>query len=84
MTDRPKATERMDGGQSHARWVRIAHWILAMSLLTLHDAPVRLRVARQMGYKSMKYLQRIVVTDRFDDGGASGNIENGWAWYTGI
>jgi DMSO/TMAO reductase YedYZ molybdopterin-dependent catalytic subunit len=49
-----------------------------------HGAPVRLRVERQLGYKSMKYLQRIVVTDEFDDGGKKGNIQNGWAWYTGI
>lgn len=49
-----------------------------------HGAPIRLRVERQMGYKSMKYLHRIVVKDTFDDGGASGNIQNGWAWYTGI
>jgi DMSO/TMAO reductase YedYZ molybdopterin-dependent catalytic subunit len=49
-----------------------------------HGAPVRLRVERQMGYKSMKYLQRIVVADEFDDGGKKGNIQNGWAWYTGI
>jgi DMSO/TMAO reductase YedYZ molybdopterin-dependent catalytic subunit len=49
-----------------------------------HGAPLRLRVERQMGYKSMKYLRRIVVTDEFDDGGAKGNIQNGWAWYTGI
>ena len=44
-----------------------------------HGAPVRLRVERQMGYKSMKYLHRIVVTDEFDDGGDKGNIQNGWA-----
>lgn len=49
-----------------------------------HGAPVRLRVERQLGYKSMKYLHRIVVTDEFDDGGKKGNIQNGWAWYTGI
>ncbi len=49
-----------------------------------HGAPVRLRVERQMGYKSMKYLHRIVVKDEFDDGGEKGNIQNGWAWYTGI
>ena len=49
-----------------------------------HGAPVRLRVERQLGYKSMKYLRRIVVTDEFDDGGKKGNIQNGWAWYTGI
>ena len=49
-----------------------------------HGAPLRLRVERQMGYKSMKFLHRIVVTDEFDDGGKQGNIQNGWAWYTGI
>ena len=49
-----------------------------------HGAPVRLRVERQLGYKSMKYLRRIVVADEFDDGGKQGNIQNGWAWYTGI
>lgn len=49
-----------------------------------HGAPVRLRVERQLGYKSMKYLQRIVVTEQFEDGGDKGNIQNGWAWYVGI
>jgi DMSO/TMAO reductase YedYZ molybdopterin-dependent catalytic subunit len=49
-----------------------------------HGAPVRLRVERQLGYKSMKYLERIVVTDEFDDGGEKGNIQNGWSWYAGI
>jgi hypothetical protein len=49
-----------------------------------HGAPVRLRVERQMGYKSMKFLRSITVTDEFDDGGKAGNIQNGWAWYTGI
>jgi DMSO/TMAO reductase YedYZ molybdopterin-dependent catalytic subunit len=44
-----------------------------------HGAPVRLRVETQLGYKSMKFLQRIVVTDTFDDGGKKGNIQNGWA-----
>jgi DMSO/TMAO reductase YedYZ molybdopterin-dependent catalytic subunit len=49
-----------------------------------HGAPVRLRVEGQLGYKSMKYVRRIVVTDEFQDGGERGNIQNGWAWYTGI
>ena len=31
-----------------------------------HGAPVRLRVARQLGYKNTKYLSRIIVTDRMD------------------
>ncbi|HPH45472.1 MAG TPA: molybdopterin-dependent oxidoreductase [Chryseolinea sp.] len=44
-----------------------------------HGAPVRLRVEKQIGYKSMKYLQKIEVTDEFVDTG-----DSGWAWYTGI
>lgn len=49
-----------------------------------HGAPVRLRLERQIGYKSMKYVRRLVVSDEFDDGGTSGSIQNGWAWYNGI
>jgi len=49
-----------------------------------HGAPVRLRLERQMGYKSMKFVRRLIVADEFDDGGMSGSIQNGWAWYTGI
>lgn len=49
-----------------------------------HGAPLRLRVETQLGYKSMKFLRRIVVTDNFDDHGSVGNIQNGWSWYAGI
>lgn len=49
-----------------------------------HGAPLRLRVERQLGYKGLKYLQRLVVTNEFDDGGQKGDLANGWSWYTGI
>ena len=49
-----------------------------------HGAPLRLRVERQLGYKGLKYLQRLIVTSEFDDGGSKGDLANGWAWYTGI
>ena len=49
-----------------------------------HGGPVRLRVERQLGYKSMKFLRRIVVTDAFEDGGEKGNIQSGWSWHAGI
>lgn len=49
-----------------------------------HGAPLRLRVEKQLGYKSLKFLRRIVVTDEFDDHGADGPLQNGWAWYAGI
>jgi DMSO/TMAO reductase YedYZ molybdopterin-dependent catalytic subunit len=62
----------------------LAYGMNGRDLSVPHGAPVRLRVERQLGYKSMKYLRRILVTDEFDDGGAKGSIQNGWAWYTGI
>jgi DMSO/TMAO reductase YedYZ molybdopterin-dependent catalytic subunit len=62
----------------------LAYGMNGRDLSIPHGAPVRLRVERQLGYKSMKYLQRIVVRDEFDDGGKSGNIQNGWSWYVGI
>jgi DMSO/TMAO reductase YedYZ molybdopterin-dependent catalytic subunit len=49
-----------------------------------HGAPVRLRVDTQVGYKSIKYVQRIVVKGEFDDLGKFGDLQNGWAWYAGI
>lgn len=62
----------------------LAYGMNGRDLLIPHGAPVRLRVERQIGYKSMKYLHRIVVTDDFEDGGEQGHIQNGWAWHTGI
>ena len=49
-----------------------------------HGAPLRLRVETQLGYKSPKFIQRIVVKDEFDDLGKFGDLQNGWAWYVGI
>ena len=62
----------------------LAYGMNGRDLTLPHGAPMRLRVETQLGYKSMKYLQRIVVKDEFDDGGEKGNIQNGWSWYAGI
>jgi len=62
----------------------LAYGMNGRDLPVPHGAPVRLRVETQLGYKSMKYLQRIVVGDKFDDGGDKGSIQNGWSWYAGI
>jgi DMSO/TMAO reductase YedYZ molybdopterin-dependent catalytic subunit len=62
----------------------LAYGMNGRDLTVPHGAPLRVRVERQIGYKSVKYLQRIVVTDEFDDLGKLGPIQNGWAWYVGI
>lgn len=56
----------------------------ARDLAVAHGASMRLRVEAQLGYKSMKYLQRIVVREEFDDGGKTGVIQRGWAWDAGV
>lgn len=62
----------------------LAYGMNGRDLSVPHGAPVRLRVERQLGYKSMKYVRSIVVTENLDDGGDKGNPKNGWAWYVGI
>jgi DMSO/TMAO reductase YedYZ molybdopterin-dependent catalytic subunit len=62
----------------------LAYGMNGRDLPVQHGAPVRLRVETQLGYKSMKYLRRIVVSDHFVDPGKTGNIQNGWSWYAGI
>jgi DMSO/TMAO reductase YedYZ molybdopterin-dependent catalytic subunit len=49
--------------------------------------PLRLRVPRQLGYKSLKYITRLTVTDslkQFGKGLGSAEPEGGYAWYAGI
>jgi DMSO/TMAO reductase YedYZ molybdopterin-dependent catalytic subunit len=49
--------------------------------------PLRLRVPRQLGYKSVKYVTRLTVTDTmksFGKGLGSAEPEVGYAWYAGI
>ena len=49
--------------------------------------PLRLRVPRQLGYKSVKYVTHITATDslkRFGKGLGSASPEGGYAWYAGI
>ncbi len=62
----------------------LAYGMNGRDLPLAHGAPVRLRLERQLGYKSMKYIERIVVKEDFDDGGMNGSIRNGWSWYVGI
>ena len=52
-----------------------------------NGAPVRLRVERQLGYKSFKFLTRIAVVDSMRNIGkglGGSNSEDGFAWYAGI
>jgi DMSO/TMAO reductase YedYZ molybdopterin-dependent catalytic subunit len=52
-----------------------------------HGAPLRLKVPRQLGYKNLKYLTRMTVTDSQEgigNGLGSGAVGAGYSWYAGI
>jgi DMSO/TMAO reductase YedYZ molybdopterin-dependent catalytic subunit len=52
-----------------------------------HGGPLRLRVPRQLGYKSVKFITGLTVTDdikKFGKGLGSASPEAGYAWYAGI
>jgi len=52
-----------------------------------HGGPLRLRIPRQLGYKSTKYITRLTVTDSmkgFGKGLGSAAPEFGYSWYAGI
>jgi DMSO/TMAO reductase YedYZ molybdopterin-dependent catalytic subunit len=49
--------------------------------------PIRLRVPRQLGYKSVKYVNQLTATDNikaFGKGLGSAEPEAGYSWYAGI
>ena len=65
----------------------LAYGMNGGALPVAHGAPVRLRVERQLGYKSLKYVSRIDVTDRLDDiedGTGAVGAAYGYSWYAGI
>jgi DMSO/TMAO reductase YedYZ molybdopterin-dependent catalytic subunit len=52
-----------------------------------HGAPLRARVARQLGYKSVKFLSRVTLVDSLKNigtGRGSINPDLGYSWYAGI
>jgi DMSO/TMAO reductase YedYZ molybdopterin-dependent catalytic subunit len=52
-----------------------------------HGGPLRMRLPRQIGYKNIKFITRLTVTDSlkgFGKGLGSAACEYGYAWYTGI
>jgi DMSO/TMAO reductase YedYZ molybdopterin-dependent catalytic subunit len=57
----------------------LAYGMNGKDLPIAHGAPIRVRVEKQIGYKSVKYIKTISVTEEFVDQG-----DIGWAWYNGI
>jgi DMSO/TMAO reductase YedYZ molybdopterin-dependent catalytic subunit len=65
----------------------IAYGMNSGELPVANGGPLRLRVPRQLGYKNVKYITRLTVTDNlknFGEGLGSSAPEGGYAWYAGI
>lgn len=52
-----------------------------------HGGPLRMRLPRQIGYKNVKFITHLTVTDsmkKFGSGRGADSCDYGYAWYTGI
>jgi len=61
-------TESLTLAQARAKDVLVAHHLLGKPVTQEHGGPVRLYVAQMYGYKSLKWLDRIEVTDELVPG----------------
>ena len=65
----------------------VAHGMNGGELPVPFGGPLRLRVPRQLGYKSIKYINHLTVTDNlkgFGKGLGGADPDAGYAWYAGI
>jgi DMSO/TMAO reductase YedYZ molybdopterin-dependent catalytic subunit len=65
----------------------IAYGLNGDELPVGNGGPLRLRLPRQLGYKSVKFITHMTVTDslkRFGKGLGSAAPEAGYSWYAGI
>jgi DMSO/TMAO reductase YedYZ molybdopterin-dependent catalytic subunit len=65
----------------------LAHRMNGNDLPVPFGGPLRLRVPRQLGYKNVKYINRLTLTDNlkpFGKGLGGANPDGGYAWYAGI
>ncbi|MEM6680907.1 MAG: molybdopterin-dependent oxidoreductase [Pseudomonadota bacterium] len=95
---RPEA--RFIGFESFDGWWNVCDMVDALHAQTMltygmngaplpirHGAPVRLRLERQLGYRSLKYLKRITVLADAEDykgGGGLSSRPYGYQWHAGI
>jgi DMSO/TMAO reductase YedYZ molybdopterin-dependent catalytic subunit len=65
----------------------LAYELNGATLPIANGAPIRVRVERQLGYKSAKYIMRIELVESYEHiGGGKGGYweDDGYEWYAGI
>jgi len=85
----PDAWDSIDMADALHPQTLICHGMNGRELPVPFGGPLRMRVPRQLGYKNVKYINRLTLTDnvkKFGKGLGSGALgaEDGYAWYAGI
>jgi len=83
----PEWWESIDMADALHPQTLIAHGMNGGDLPVPFGGPMRLRLPRQLGYKSVKFITRLTLTDSlkpFGKGLGSSAPEAGYAWYAGI
>ena len=83
----PDWWESMDMADALHPQTLLAHEMNGGELPVGFGGPLRMRVTRQLGYKSLKYVTGLTVTNnirQFGKGLGSSEPEAGYSWYAGI
>jgi DMSO/TMAO reductase YedYZ molybdopterin-dependent catalytic subunit len=83
----PEWWESIDMADALHPQTLVAHRMNGAELPVAFGGPLRLRVPRQLGYKSVKYITRLTLTDNlkpFGKGTGGAASDGGYAWYAGI
>ncbi|MBM3752869.1 MAG: oxidoreductase [Acidobacteria bacterium] len=79
--------DSMDMAEALHQQTVVAHGMNGGELPIGHGGPLRMRVPRHLGYKSVKYLATITLTDSvagIGKGKGSSAADAGYSWYAGI
>jgi DMSO/TMAO reductase YedYZ molybdopterin-dependent catalytic subunit len=85
--DREKSWESIDIHEALHPQTLVTYGMNDRNLPVPFGGPLRLRLPRQIGYKSVKFISRVTVTNSLKNLGkglGSAAPETGYAWYAGI
>jgi DMSO/TMAO reductase YedYZ molybdopterin-dependent catalytic subunit len=83
----PDWWDSIDMGDALHPQTYLAYGMNGGDLSVGNGGPLRMRVPRQLGYKNVKFITRVAVTDdlrKFGQGLGSASPEGGYAWFAGI